>query len=363
MLKLSNMGPNEFRNYSKDKKIYIYGAGRALESCLDLYFNDKQISGVVDSNENKKGQTVKYGEYLTYIINKNELVHRIAADDKKKNILIMISSPIYAADIVEELDELPELDGIECFLQILVRNTKEDYPDFEFTKSEQKIPKKIHYIWVGGKPLPYEFEKNIESWKKYNSDYEIIRWDETNYDMSVNKYTMQAYESGAWGFVVNYMRLDILYKYGGIYLDTDVEAISNFDKLLNDDMFMCMGCGDRVNNGCGFGTIAGHKLINSIMNEFENAEFVENGIPLKKPCHTFLHPALRDYGFNIENKYQKINGAVLYPAEVMSPLRIAGIEDWITDKTVSLHKESATWKNDKEKAAGEKIAGLIKRIL
>lgn len=362
MLKMSNMGPTAFKKYIKDKTIFIYGAGRALENCLDLYFNDKQICGVVDSDKDKDGRIIRYGEFVTHIINKKELIDKIRDEYDKRNILIMISSPIYGAEIVNELDRLEELDGIECFLQVLIRNTKEDYPDFEFTKAEPQIPKKIHYIWVGKKPMPYEFEKNIDSWRKYNPDYEIIRWDESNYDVNANKYTRQAYESKEWGFVVNYMRLDILYKNGGVYLDTDVEAVSNFDKLLNDDMFMCMGCADRVNNGCGFGTVAENELIKNIMSAFESEEFIKDGKPSKKPCHTFLHPALRKYGFEIENKYQKINGAVLYPAEVMSPLRIEGIDDWITEKTVSIHKEAATWKSDKEKEAGSKISKLIKRI-
>lgn len=362
MLKVSNLGPLEFKKYCKNKKVYVYGAGRAMESCLDLYFYDKEIEAVIDSNTEKAGKEIVYGKYKTTIISKTSFIDIAASIPDKTNIIIVISSPIYGAEIVEELDLIPELDGIECFLQILIRNTKEKYPEYHFTEGIPKIPKKIHYIWVGGKPLPEDFRRNIETWKKYNPDYEIIRWDEANYDINANNYTRQAYESGALGFVPNYMRLDILYRHGGIYLDTDVEAIANFDKLLNDDMFMCMGCADRVNNGCGFGTVAGNRLIKNIMSAFESEEFIKDGKPSKKPCHTYLHPALRKYGFEIENKYQKVNGAVLYPAEVMSPLRIEGIDDWITEKTVSIHKEAATWKSDKEKEAGSKISKLIKRI-
>lgn len=362
MLKVSNLGPLEFKKYCKNKKVYVYGAGRAMESCLDLYFNDKEIEAVIDSNTEKAGKEIVYGKYKTTIISKTSFIDIAALIPDKTNMIIVISSPIYGAEIVEELDLIPELDGIECFLQILIRNTKEKYPEYHFTEGIPKIPKKIHYIWVGGKPLPEDFRRNIETWKKYNPDYEIIRWDEANYDINANNYTRQAYESGALGFVPNYMRLDILYRHGGIYLDTDVEAIANFDKLLNDDMFMCMGCADRVNNGCGFGTVAGNRLIKNIMSAFESEEFIKDGKPSKKPCHTYLHPALRKYGFEIENKYQKVNGAVLYPAEVMSPLRIEGIDDWITEKTVSIHKEAATWKSDKEKEAGSKISKLIKRI-
>lgn len=363
MIKLYNMGLNEFKKYCVQKKVYIYGAGRALESCLDLYFKDKQISGIVDSDKNKVNKVISYGIYKTKIVDIDTLKKIIASDNDKKNILIMISSSIYGADIVDKLDKMYELDGIECFLQLFIRNTREEYCDFEFTKTEKKIPKKIHYVWVGEMRIPYEFQKNIKTWKKFNPDYEIIEWNEKNYDMNVNKYVKQAYESKAWGFVSNYMRLDIVYKYGGIYLDTDVEAISNFDKLLNDELFMCMGCADRVNNGCGFGAIAGHKILKDIIAEFDDIEFLKDKKPQKKPGHTFLHPILRKYGFKIENRYQCINDAVLYPAEVMSPLRLEGMEDWISDKTVSLHKESSTWRNIKEKEAYRRTIELINRIV
>ena len=93
------------------------------------------------------------------------------------------------------------------------------------------IPKKIHYCWFGSGELPDKDKKNIENWKKLCPDYEIIRWDESNYDYKKNKYMKQAYKSKKWGFVPDYARLDILYHHGGIYLDTDVELVRNLDIL------------------------------------------------------------------------------------------------------------------------------------
>ena len=93
------------------------------------------------------------------------------------------------------------------------------------------IPKKIHYCWFGGNPMPEKDKKCIESWKRYCPDYEIIRWDESNYDVSKNRYMKEAYEEKKWGFVPDYARLDIIYNEGGIYLDTDVELVKNLDDL------------------------------------------------------------------------------------------------------------------------------------
>lgn len=75
------------------------------------------------------------------------------------------------------------------------------------------IPKKLHYCWVGGNPLPTSVKKCIASWKKYCPDYEIIEWNENNYDFTKNQYMKDAYEAKKWGFVPDYARVDIIYQH------------------------------------------------------------------------------------------------------------------------------------------------------
>ena len=87
------------------------------------------------------------------------------------------------------------------------------------------IPKVIHYCWFGANALPESAIECIESWKQFCPDYEIIQWNETNYDVTKNRYMHEAYQNKKYGFVPDYARLDIIYTHGGIYLDTDVELI------------------------------------------------------------------------------------------------------------------------------------------
>lgn len=361
MLQLKNMGPIAFRKYIKDKKVYIFGAGRALESCMDLYCRECVISGIVDNNDSLWGKWIEHNDIQIPIMRTNEFVQRLVNKEELENSVLFVSSPFYAVEIIEKLDKISELDGLECFLQVLIRNTKEESSKFEFSNGENKIPKKLHYIWVGGKPLPYEFERNIETWRMHNPDYEIICWNEKNYDFGKCDYIREAYEYKQWGFVPNYARLDIVYEHGGIYLDTDVEVVKNLDYLLKDEVFMNMGYADRVNQGCGFGAISGHSMIFDMAQAFRESRFLsKEGYPEKKPCHTFVHPILKKYGFEIENRYQKKDGMVLYPCEVMSPLTIEGMEDYMSEKTLSIHKEAGTWKNEKEKNGMDKLVDLIK---
>ena len=81
------------------------------------------------------------------------------------------------------------------------------------------IPKKIHYCWFGGNPLPENAKKYIETWKKYCPDYKIIEWNENNFDVNQNQYCREAYEAKKWAFVSDYARFWILYKHGGIYFE------------------------------------------------------------------------------------------------------------------------------------------------
>ena len=356
------MGSNAFRQYVRGKEIYLFGAGRALESCLDIYFNVTKVRNIIDNNPDLWGRFIKHDQEEIEIIGKEKFISQIK-DEKLDNILLLITSTFYASEIIEDLDMHVEIDGLDCFLQILIRNTKEETQPFKFSKGAQKIPKKIHYVWIGGKELPIEYKKNIDSWKKYNPDYEIIQWDESNYDFTKMPYMKAAYESNEWSFASNYARLDIISKYGGIYLDTDVEVIKNLDSLLNDDAFFCMGCTDRVNLGCGFGAVKQHPIILDMMKQYASSNFLlGNGRLNKKPGHVYFHPVIRNYGFEICNKYQNQKGIALYPMEVMSPLTILNMDDFISDKTLSIHQESGTWKDEKEKMGMVRLKKIIARL-
>ncbi|MDE6783607.1 MAG: glycosyl transferase, partial [Paramuribaculum sp.] len=137
------------------------------------------------------------------------------------------------------------------------------------------IPKVIHYCWFGGKPLPKLARKCIRSWKKYLPDYEIQEWNESNFDVNIIPYTAQAYEAKKYAFVSDYARFWILYKYGGLYFDTDVEVIRNMDRIIEAGSFMgcettceeaqARGGGLSVAPGLGLGAPAGSELYKEIL--------------------------------------------------------------------------------------------------
>lgn len=100
------------------------------------------------------------------------------------------------------------------------------------------IPKVINYCWFGGNPLPASAQKCIASWRKYLPDYEIKEWNESNFDVNIIPYTAEAYKAKKYAFVSDYARFWILYRYGGLYFDTDVEVIRNMDDIIANGAFM-----------------------------------------------------------------------------------------------------------------------------
>ena len=99
------------------------------------------------------------------------------------------------------------------------------------------IPQKIHYCWFGRGEKPKLAQKCIASWKKYCPDYEIIEWNEDNFNLDYNGYTRYCYDNKKWAFLSDFARLVVVAEHGGIYFDTDVELLKRPDELLKFEAF------------------------------------------------------------------------------------------------------------------------------
>ena len=100
------------------------------------------------------------------------------------------------------------------------------------------IPKIIHLCWLSGDPYPPKIAKCLKSWEKYLSDYEIILWDTKRFDLNSSDWVRQAFETKKYAFAADYIRFYALYNFGGIYLDSDVEVLRDFDDLLDLPYFI-----------------------------------------------------------------------------------------------------------------------------
>lgn len=223
------------------------------------------------------------------------------------------------------------------------------------------IPKVIHYCWFGGNPLPENIQNYIRTWHDKCPDYEIKRWDESNFDITCIDYVKEAYECKKWAFVSDYARLWIIYNYGGIYLDTDIELVSDFGKLLHYGAFYGFEGNEYVNTGLGFGSVKNHPILADMMMVYELTHFLIEGKMNTLSCPHINTDILVQYGLKRNGRTQKLGRCIVLSSEYLCPYNYISKELQITNRSISIHHYSATWMNQDEKKEFEELNEYIHR--
>lgn len=220
--------------------------------------------------------------------------------------------------------------------------------------ANNNIPKIIHYCWFGGNPLPNVALKCIETWKKYLPDYEIKRWDESNFDVNIIPYTRQAYEAKKYAFVSDYARFWILYKYGGLYFDTDVEVIKPLDDIIAAGPFM--GCQNKYDNtksaidlgvapGLGIASYNAHPIYKEILQLYDTLTFInEDGTLNLKTVVLYTTELLISHGLVNSPQIQNVADINIYPWDYFCPMSPTLVLE-LTKNSRTIHLFSATWES------------------
>lgn len=226
------------------------------------------------------------------------------------------------------------------------------------------IPKTIHYCWFGCSEMPDSVLKCINSWKKKLINYEFILWNEKNFNINTNDFVKEAYENKKYAFVTDYVRLYVLYNYGGIYMDTDVEVLKNLDVFLKHKAFT--GC--ENDSMCVTGIIGAEKnnlWIKDLLDEYKNDKFIlKNGklntIPNTKRITDIT---IKKYNWIPKNEYQILKGDIhIYPFDYFCA------KDWqngkirITSDTYTIHHFAGSWISDKQKRRNKRRS-IIKKYI
>lgn len=210
------------------------------------------------------------------------------------------------------------------------------------------IPKIIHYCWFGRNPLPESAQKCIASWRKFLPDYEIKEWNEDNFDVNIIPYTQEAYEAKKYAFVSDYARFWILYHYGGLYFDTDVEVIKPMDDIIERGPFMGMEfCGDTTLGtapGLGLGTTPGLGLYKTMLELYVTLHFRnDDGTYNEKTIVTYTTEELLKHGLTPKADIQKVADIWIYPPDYFNPLDDLTGRLKISDNTRSIHWFMNSW--------------------
>lgn len=205
------------------------------------------------------------------------------------------------------------------------------------------IPKKIHYCWFGGNPLPESAKRCIDSWRKFCPDYEIIEWNESNFDVNCCDYVREAYQAKKWAFVSDVARLFALVSHGGVYMDTDVEVIRPLDNLLLHEAFACFEGEDAIAT-CLMACQAEHPLFRGMLQMYDSLHFLmEDGTNDQTTNVTRITSYCIYHGLKLNGNQQTIAGLTIFPSDYFSPFDFETGKMHKSDRTYSIHWFDATW--------------------
>lgn len=349
MLNIINGTQTEISKYIREgsKRIYIWGVGVMTQICISQWIMDYDLHDNIiyctDSALDKIGKKVNIANEIHMINSVEYFIDRLIND--KDSILII--SCTYFNEILEYLDDMKGLNRKACIIAPLIylENTinTDDHHIFSIKK---QIPKIIHYCWFGNQQLPEKSKKCIESWRRFCPDYKIICWNEDNYDVRKNSWLKKAYENEKWAFVSDYARADILYNYGGVYYDTDVEIIRNIDGLLSLQAFGSFEKWPVLNTGGGSGSIPGFWLWKEIMElRNETVEMDKSDIVRPDASGYFETVPLIRRGLKLDGKLQNVDGFTILQSDYFHPLDYLTREEKRTRNTYSVHYFNWSWSN------------------
>ncbi len=334
--------------------IVCYGVGKRFRLFEEFSQEIKIFNKVIfciDKKKELEGTQIDFLNQKLKIFSKEKL-----KDIQGKNVILIITNAQYK-DILAELEMENYLQKINIFclshLEFMLLEEKAmnvKIPNNFKLIQEAIIPKIIHYCWFGKNPIPDKYKSWMESWKKFCPDYEIIEWNENNYDIQKNQYMYEAYQNKKWGFVPDYARLDIIYKYGGIYLDTDVELVKNLDDMLYQKGFAGFESNDFVNLGLGFGAVKHLPIIKQMRDQYNDMHFITSNDGKLVASPHYQTGLLQEKGLQLNGEYQIVEDLVIYPEKMFSGKSIKTQRIRLNDYTKSIHHYDGSWIDEEAKS-------------
>ena len=322
-MKFINSSYEDFIKNRKEKRIIQFGVSSAWHYYRKVFPNI--VNNVVDytlftvdNKSSKQGQEFVV-EDRHIAIKSVEAIKR----EQKYSILIMVSLA-YQKEICAQLLSLGLPDEIECYSLPLMTysfcpadNTCVN--QYFSTHTIPVIKPIIHTFWFSGEEKTKLYQKCIRSWHQYCPKFEIIEWNTQNYDVAKNPYMREAFAQKKWAFVSDYARLDILYQYGGIYLDMDVELLAPLTPFLQADSFFCRQEDGILELGSGFGVQENDPLIRELLDTYRDRKFIlEDGSMDKTPQTDLIDTVLSKNGIKKSHDSQIIGNRLILSNDYIS---------------------------------------------
>ncbi len=338
---------DKFSNEYESNTMILIGAGKNAKEILDTC--QWNIRFLIDSKAESIREIHNKENSCFHVYNWDDGISMINDGD------LIVVTPSDFDELLEILATYKSVERNPRYIYIVMKALQWD-KEREIASSvpydiscagETKIPKIIHYFWFSGDPFPEKVQKCIDSWKKFCPDYEIRGWNLDNYHTD-NEFCNEALKHRDWAFASDFGRCDVLYRYGGIYLDTDVELVRNFDDLLFDEGFMCFESKLGIDPGSGMGSILGHDIMREIRAKYYDVKYINEDGTVNHPHIIRMYTdVLEKYGLILNAEYQQVKGFAIYPPLVMSPYSYMTGRLQPYEKTYSIHHWVSAWVSKK----------------
>lgn len=225
------------------------------------------------------------------------------------------------------------------------------------------IPKILNYCWFGKGEKSKLIQFCISTWEKMLPEYEIIEWNENNFDINLAPvYVKQAYQCKKYAFVSDYVRIQVLYNYGGIYLDTDVEVVKSLRDILDNETFVSGFVTENLLTAAFIASVPRHPFLAEFIRIYDNRSFqLEDGRLDIVPINDYLTALAINYGLKDNNTLQMIDAHMkIYPVEYFTGYDMFNSHIKKTEHTYMIHHMMGTWL---EKSFSDTLKMSFKKML
>ena len=365
-MKVLNAYYEKFIEYIKGRKLLCYGTGRMLDEMSEILMD---LPNVCETIQLIDGDICKHGKKRKLFGRDYEISSLEDALLNNSNTVILITAGAITEILQVIKNKVPEDIPIFSFLLMRKENyereliTVEDCDELIGKQGIEQIPRTIHYFWFGGKPIPEDYQMNIDTWYKWCPDYEVIRWDESNCDLNECEYIKEAYESARYGFVPDYFRLKVIYEHGGIYLDTDVKLLKPLDELLYLPAYAGFEDNDKVAFGVGFGAKPKFHILKEMYESYKKIHFVnQDGTLNTIASPTYQTDVLKKHGLVCNGRMQIVDGMTILPMNYLTVQSNHTGRQYITKNSVSIHQYAASWFTEKDRENKRRAEELLKNM-
>jgi hypothetical protein len=205
------------------------------------------------------------------------------------------------------------------------------------------IPKIIHYCWFGKGEMPEKVKFCINSWKEKLPMYDFKLWNEDTFEIDKYEFTRDAYKNKKYAFVSDFVRVYALYNYGGIYLDTDIEVLKDFDDLLNNNIIL--GTDEGGSLTAMMGAVPKHNFFYTLLKKYEKMSFVKKDGSFEMTVNNiWIENELKKYGYKKANENQFLKGKItIMKDDYFHAKSLVSGKYHVTDNTYCIHHHTLLW--------------------